>query len=524
MKRQWRKIWLGCMGFALFEVSVQAQTGDWVSSCEGKTWTQNKVKLQTKAEGTTADLSVDKGDSVVVFKAWGTCFNELGWDALNVLPSNEKEDILRRLFSPEGDLRFTLGRFPMNANDFSRNWYSCDEVPGDFELKHFNIDRDKTSLVPYIKSAQHYNPNMTFWISPWSPPSWMKINQDYPVRSDKYNTMHPAKDYYLQGNKGPKTEGVFPAELAETDFFIQDPRYLSAYANFFCKFVSAYKELNIPIKMVMFQNESWSYTPYPGCAWTPEGIIRFNVEYLAPALKKAHPDVKLYFGTINTNRYEVIEKVLDDPVFEREADDPDRNHRQQEFQHVGLLLVEPPREEPPQQARHLAPQHDDRAEYRSGVQYHVEEQVLFDLYPHERLGDLQVPAARHGQELGKPLHDAQDNGLYRIHLLPAFEDGVNFECETADDQNRRQRDAPPRKHGVVELVGRVAAAARHEDHPQQNDRRPDEQQHVIFRRERHLGVVGIADFIEFFHCVSSLCFSFYFPNRRKTVPAPRNSR
>lgn len=313
MKMQWRKIWLGCMGLALFEVSVQAQTCDWVSSCEGKTWTQNKVKLQTKAGGTAADLSVDKGDSVVVFKAWGTCFNELGWDALNVLPSNEKEDILRKLFSPEGDLRFTLGRFPMNANDFSRNWYSCDEVPGDFELKHFNIDRDKTSLVPYIKSAQRYNPNMTFWISPWSPPSWMKINQDYPVRSDKYNTMHPAKDYYLQGNKGPKTDGVFPAELAETDFFIQDPRYLSAYANFFCKFVSAYKELNIPIKMVMFQNESWSYTPYPGCAWTPEGIIRFNVEYLAPALRKAHPDVKLYFGTINTNRYEVIEKVLDDP-------------------------------------------------------------------------------------------------------------------------------------------------------------------------------------------------------------------
>ena len=56
MKRQWRKICFSCMGLALFEVSVQAQTCDWVSSCEGKTWTQNKVKLQTKAEGTTADL------------------------------------------------------------------------------------------------------------------------------------------------------------------------------------------------------------------------------------------------------------------------------------------------------------------------------------------------------------------------------------------------------------------------------------------------------------------------------------
>lgn len=71
MKRQWRKIWLGCMGIALFEVSVQAQTCDWVSSCEGKIWTQNKVKLQTKVEGTAADLSVDKGRFCSRFQGLG---------------------------------------------------------------------------------------------------------------------------------------------------------------------------------------------------------------------------------------------------------------------------------------------------------------------------------------------------------------------------------------------------------------------------------------------------------------------
>lgn len=60
--------------------------------------------------------------------------------------------------------------------------------------------------------------------------------------------------------------------------------------------------------MVMFQNESWSYTNYPGCAWTAEGIIRFNTEYLAPTLKKQHPEIKLYLGTINTNRYDVIDR------------------------------------------------------------------------------------------------------------------------------------------------------------------------------------------------------------------------
>ena len=70
MKRQWRKIWLGCMGIALFEVSVQAQTCDWVSSCEGKTWTQNKVKLQTKAEGTIADLSSFSRLGVLASMSW----------------------------------------------------------------------------------------------------------------------------------------------------------------------------------------------------------------------------------------------------------------------------------------------------------------------------------------------------------------------------------------------------------------------------------------------------------------------
>lgn len=96
------------------------------------------------------------------------------------------------------------------------------------------------------------------------------------------------------------------------DYFIQDSRYLKTYANYFCRFVSAYREENISISRVMFQNEPWAYTIYPGCAWTPEGIIRFNVEYLAPELKKQHPEVSLFLGTLNTNRFDVVDKILSD--------------------------------------------------------------------------------------------------------------------------------------------------------------------------------------------------------------------
>lgn len=210
----------------------------------------------------------------------------------------------------------------MNCNDYGSSWYSCDEVAGDLELRYFNIERDKRGIIPLIRAAQKYNPALTFWISPWSPPSWMKINQDYPVVSSRHNDADSRIDYLLHGSVDGIDEdemkflgerkGVFPKKLATQDYFIQDPRYLQAYANYFCKFIDAYKEQGIPVDMVIYQNEAYSYTPYPGCAWTAEGTVRFNRDYLGPTLQKWHPDVRLYLGTFNTNRLDYVEKILSD--------------------------------------------------------------------------------------------------------------------------------------------------------------------------------------------------------------------
>lgn len=301
--------------FTLFILSVglQAQNIRWISSQEGNYWQQKKTKLQNKAP-VNPDLILDGTEKPLTFKAWGTCFNELGWDALNILPKEKQEEIMKNLYSPDGDLKFTMGRFSMNANDYARDWYSCDEVVGDFQLKHFNINRDKETLIPYAKFAQSYNSNISFWASPWSPPSWMKVNHYYSVRSSKeHNEMSPLSDIILFEDSKEKNDKVFPQQLAVNDYFIQDPRYLESYANYFCKFITSYKEEGIPIDMIMYQNEAYSYTNYPGCAWTPEGTIRFNVEYLAPALKNQHPDVKLYLGTFNTNRLDLVDEILSDP-------------------------------------------------------------------------------------------------------------------------------------------------------------------------------------------------------------------
>lgn len=306
---------------SLLAVSLHttAQTYNHYTTTEGNEWQQSSQKLSGKAAAEPV-LTITGTEQGHEFRAWGTCFNELDLDALELLKTEEQEEVMRRLFDPNGDLKFTRGRLTMNANDYSRDWYSCDTVAGDFALKYFNIEHDKENVIRLIKKAQKYQPQMTFWVSPWSPPAWMKINQDYPVMSSKWNKQQPEKDYLLfGGGKVDETEvmlagqqkGLFPKRLATQDYFIQEPRYLQAYADMFCKFIDLYATENIPIDMVMYQNEAYSYTAYPGCAWTAEGTLRFNRDYLIPTMKNKHPEVEVNIGTLNTNRYSYVTKFID---------------------------------------------------------------------------------------------------------------------------------------------------------------------------------------------------------------------
>ncbi len=309
-----------------------AMTSSWsqtvlsFTTTEQVQWAKSKTLLTSKAESKVV-TEIDAQTKGVEFSAFGTTFNELDWDAFNMLNRKEQEEVMYNLFSPEGDLKFTHGRVSMNANDYARAWYSCDDVDGDFSLRFFNIEHDKHNIIPLARAAQRYQPNLQLFMSPWSPPVWMKINHDYPVIANNTNTMDPRQNYLLYMDEEKRVDademkllgdrnGVFPRRLATQDFFIQDPRYLQCYADMFCKFIDLYKEEGLPITKVMYQNEAYSYTPYPGCAWTAEGTLRFNNEYLAPTLSKKHPEVDLWIGTFNTNRLDYVEKIIDDKTLQ----------------------------------------------------------------------------------------------------------------------------------------------------------------------------------------------------------------
>lgn len=281
---------------AVMTAQAQSKAGLWFSSTEGKIWQMQEAVLGDKVIG-RPEIVLDVNETLQTFKGWGTCFNELGWDALMLLPEEEQQKAMRRMFAPDGDLRFTIGRIPVGASDYARGWYSCNETDGDFAMEHFTIDRDKEAVIPYIKFAQQYNPDMTFWGSPWSPPTWMKTNKHYAQRTG--------------ANNGLPTDKQVPPYF--NDQFIMEPDYLQAYALYFSKFVDAYGEEGIPVTAIAYQNEAYSNTPYPGCSWTAKGTATFLSQYLGPYFAEHKPSVELILGTMNTASLDVYEEILSDP-------------------------------------------------------------------------------------------------------------------------------------------------------------------------------------------------------------------
>ncbi len=230
----------------------------WHSSNEQAQW-QEKHCERTSAQAT---LLCD-GRTYQRMEGFGSCFNELGYRALAHLSAYDRAAFFTELYSPE-HANFNLCRLPIGANDYAEDWYSLDETAGDYALAHFSIARDKRCLIPYIKEAQTYQPELKLFASPWSPPTWMKYPPVY--------------------NWGK---------------LIWTPENLGAYARYFARFVLAYAAEGVKIDQVHVQNEPVANQKFPSCMWTGEELREFIRDYIGPVLKKECPETELWLGTIN---------------------------------------------------------------------------------------------------------------------------------------------------------------------------------------------------------------------------------
>jgi glucosylceramidase len=254
----------------------------WVCTTQNRFWRAMPSPAVTTGAG-QADVEILTNAPLQRIEGFGACFNELGWTALSALSADRRDQVLRELFAPGMGGNFTLCRMPIGSNDYSRDWYSYDEQPDDFGLESFSIANDRETLIPFIQAAQRHQQGLGLWASPWSPPSWMKTNNGYAA--------------FREGGDG-------------VDLFIQEERYFESYAEYFVRFIEAYRAEGIEVAMVMPQNEFSSAQVFPSCTWSADGLARL-IRHLGPRLDLM--GVHLFLGTIERGNPALVEAILDSP-------------------------------------------------------------------------------------------------------------------------------------------------------------------------------------------------------------------
>ena len=230
-----------------------------IVSTPESSWQRAEKKTGARCGDNPLRIVEKSGQRILGF---GGCFNELGARELFRLPVEERYKILHDLFSDQG-CAFHFCRIPIGASDYALKWYSHNETPGDLAMKHFSIARDKEYLLPYIRAAQAVRPEIKFFASPWSPPTWMKEH-------DRYNG----------------------------STLRNDPEVYSAYADYLLKFVQAYREEGVEISQLHVQNEPNSEQKFPSCLWTGATMRDFIRDHLGPKFEAAGEPCEIWAGTI----------------------------------------------------------------------------------------------------------------------------------------------------------------------------------------------------------------------------------
>jgi glucosylceramidase len=195
------------------------------------------------------------------------------------LPAAKQREVMDAYFDPNKGIGYTLGRTHIHSCDFSSGSYTY-VTEGDKELKSFSVNHDKQFRIPFTKQAlATARGKLTLFASPWSPPAFMKTNNDM-----------------LHGGK-------------------LRPEFAQSWANYYTKFIKAYEREGIPIWGISVQNEPMATQTWESCIYSAEDERDFLKNFLGPTMNRAGLGEKKIIAW-DHNRdliYQRVSTILADP-------------------------------------------------------------------------------------------------------------------------------------------------------------------------------------------------------------------
>lgn len=223
---------------------------------------------------------IDPANTFQSFIGIGGALTDASAETFAKIPADKQKELLEAYFDPEKGIGYTLGRTNIHSCDFSSGSYTY-VSDNDKTLSSFSVQHDEQYRIPFIKRAmQAAGGKLTMYVSPWSPPAWMKDN----------NSM-------IQGGK-------------------LKPEYRQVWADYYIKFIKAYEAKGIPIWGLSVQNEPMAKQRWESCIFSAEEERDFIKQYLGPTLvKQGMSGKKLIAWDHNRDLiYQRTSVILNDPA------------------------------------------------------------------------------------------------------------------------------------------------------------------------------------------------------------------
>ncbi|HEV8369008.1 MAG TPA: glycoside hydrolase family 30 protein [Pyrinomonadaceae bacterium] len=193
---------------------------------------------------------IDPARQFQTFLGIGGALTDASAEVFSMLPKEKQRELLTAYFDDKQGIGYKLARTNIHSCDFSSGSYTYVNE-GDKELKSFSVNHDKQYRIPFIKQAfDATGGKLNMFASPWSPPAFMKNNNDM-----------------LYGGK-------------------LKPEFYQSWANYYTKFIKAYQSEGIPIWGISIQNEPMATQKWESCIYSAEEERDFLKNFLGPTLKR----------------------------------------------------------------------------------------------------------------------------------------------------------------------------------------------------------------------------------------------
>jgi glucosylceramidase len=191
-----------------------------------------------------------------------------------------RAELLKNVFAwNDNNIGVSYLRLSIGSSDLNERVFSYDDLPEgqtDVELKHFDLGPDKNDVIPVLKEILRINPHIEILGSPWSPPAWMKTNDD---------------------TRGGRLK----------------QEYYPVYARYLVKYIQAMKAEGITINTLTIQNEPLHPGNNPSLLLVAPDEADFIENHLGPALQAAKITTKIVIYDHNADRPDYPISILNDP-------------------------------------------------------------------------------------------------------------------------------------------------------------------------------------------------------------------